>query len=169
LKPEFIELIGNVRKRRGEKFRIQISVFLICLVISFFLWALVRLSKDYYHKFDYRLTFSEIPGGMRLTSCSDTMLALKIKVQGFDFFSSLFINDNDLTFDVSLKNMKIRNRDNRYYGYLLTHRIGKEIAAQTNFPSDVFVVTPDTLFFEFEKRMIRRTGTKKDSSKSAAE
>lgn len=160
MKPEFIELIGNARKRKGEKFRNQLTIFIICLVLSVFLWALVRLSRDYYHSIEYRLSFSEVPWNMKIVSVSDTIIALKIKVQGYEFFSSKLMRDNDLTFDVSLKNIRIRNRDNHFTGYITTNRIGREIAAQTNFPSEVFVVTPDTLFFEFEKPVIRKVPSK---------
>jgi hypothetical protein len=41
-------------------------------------------------------------------------------------------------------------------GYLLTNRIGKEIISQSNFPNEVYFVSPDTLFFEFAKQTGKR-------------
>jgi len=156
VQPDFIEFIGNARKRRSEKFRNQLYIFVVCLVLSFFIWALVRLSKDYYYSVQYRLIYSEVPSNLKLTSASDTTLSLKIKVQGFDLFSEKFIAPQDREFDVSLRNVRIRYSEDHIWGYMLTNRIGREIVSQSNCPSDVFFVAPDTLFFDFEKQSIRR-------------
>ena len=156
MKSDFLEFIGNARKRRSEKFRIQLSVFLVCLVLSIFIWALVRLSKDYYFSFFYSLNYTEVPGGFRLTGASDSVLTLKIKVQGFEFFSEHFLTKQDRSFEVSLRNVHVRYTGDHVWGYLLTTRLGKEVISQSNFPGDSYFVSPDTLFFEFEKQTISR-------------
>ena len=152
MKSDFLEFIGNARKRRGEKFRNQLYIFIICLILSVFFWTLVKLSKDYYYTVDYQLNYTRIPANYRLIHYSDSILALKIKVQGFDFFTERFFRNDDRQYEVSLKNIKVRYKDSRIWGYLLTNPIGKEIAAQANFPSEVHFISPDTLFFEFERR-----------------
>jgi hypothetical protein len=156
MKSDFIEFIGNARQRRSEKFRNQLSVFIACLVLSVFIWALVRLSKDYYYTIEYRLNFHQVPRNLKLAGCSDSTLNLRIKVQGFEFFSEHFLIKQEREFEVSLRNVHLRNSGEHIMGYLLTNRIGKEIIAQTNFPSEVYFVSPDTLFFEFEKMIIKR-------------
>jgi len=152
VKPEFIEFIGNARKRRSDKFRNQLYIFIVCLIISCFIWALVKLSKEYYYTLDYHLNYTQVPSNYRLVNASDSILTLKIKLQGFDFFSVQFLFPGILRYDVSLQDIKIRTYDSRSYGMMLTHPIGKEIAAGTNFPSEVYALTPDTLFFEFNRR-----------------
>jgi hypothetical protein len=156
MKSDFLEFIGNARQRRNEKFRHQLSIFIICLVLSVFIWALVRLSKDYYYSIEYRLNYTRIPGNLKLSGYSDSTLNLRIKIQGFEFFSEQFLIKQNRDFDVSLRNVRLLYRDEQIMGYLLTNRIGKEIIAQANFPSEVYFVSPDTLFFEFEKQVIRR-------------
>ena len=152
MKPKFLEFIRNVRQRKNEKFRYQLSIFIVCLVISLFLWIIVRLSKDYYYTFNYHLTFTQIPGNFRLVSSSDSILAIQVKAQGFDLFSEKFLFGKIRRFDVSLKNIKVRSRDSQYYGILLTEHVVKEIASGTNFNSDIYSSHPDTLFFIFERR-----------------
>jgi hypothetical protein len=160
MKSDFFEFIGNARKRRSEKFRVQLSVFLVCLALSVFIWALVRLSKDYFYSVEYRLSFSNPPGNLRLLGCSDSTLTLKIKLQGFEFFSEQFLIKQDRSYEVNLRNVRLHYTGEHSSGYLLTNRIGKEIISQTSFPNDVYFVSPDTLFFEFEKERIKRMPSK---------
>ena len=160
MKSDFLEFIGNARQRRSEKFRNHLPVFIVCLVISIFIWTLVRLSKDYYYSIEYHLNFTQVPGNLKMTGCSDSTMNLRIKVQGFEIFSEQFIIKQDREFEVSLRNVRLKNNGDHILGYLVTNRIGKEIIAQSNFPSDVYFVSPDTLFFEFEKSSIKRIPTR---------
>ena len=151
MKPDFLDLIQNARKKRVEKFRTQLTIFLICLFISMFLWLLVKLSKDYYYTIGYRLTFTQIPGNLRLIRYSDNTLILKMKVQGFDLFSERYIIPHDQIADVPLNGIKVKPDGHFLTGYLLTQMIGKDIANQTNINHEVVSTFPDTLFFNFER------------------
>jgi hypothetical protein len=155
LKPEFIEFIENARRPKGQRFRNQLYVFLVCLGISVFIWSLVRLSKDYIYTINYHVEYINIPQNLRLVSKSDTIVKLNIKVQGFDFFSDQFFRRQNQLFDISLKNVKIVNHDNQPTGYLLTSRIGRDIANQSGYLLEVFSVSPDTLFFVFERKTLK--------------
>lgn len=152
MKSDFFEFIGHARQRRSEKFRQKLYVFLICLVLSIFIWALVRLSKDYYYSVEYHLNYSHTPSYLRLVSSSDSTIFLRMKIQGFEFFSEQFIIKQYREHEVSLRNVKLRYLGEHTIGYVLTDRIGKEIISQANFPGEDFLVSPDTLFFEFKKR-----------------
>lgn len=157
MKPEFIDLIENARKGKREKLKNQVFIFAICLSLSFFLWSLVRLSQNYYYTVEYRLSFNQLPGNLRITAASDTTLTVKIKIQGYELFSERFLKSKeDRLLEVSLRNIRLRGNETTPRGFLLTQRLGKEIASQENFPGDLFIVTPDTLFFEFERQQIRR-------------
>jgi len=159
MKSDFLEFIGNAGQRRSEKFRNQLYVFLVCLVLSIFIWALVRLSKDYYYSIEYHLNYTQLPANLRMVNHSDSTMTLRIKIQGFEFFSEQFIVKQYREYDVSLRNVRLHRLGEHTLGYLLTSKIGKEIISQTNFPSEVYFVSPDTLFFEFEKQSLRRTSS----------
>jgi hypothetical protein len=156
MKSDFLEFIGSAPPHNSQKFRNQFYVFLVCLVLSVFIWSLVRLSKDYYYSIEYHLRFAQLPSNLKMVACSDSTLNIKIKLQGFDFFSEQLILQQHREYEVSLRNVRIRYLGEHTLGYLLTNRIGKEIIAQTNFPNDVYFVSPDTLFFEFEKQTLKR-------------
>ena len=155
MKPEFIEFIENARKPKGQRFRNQLYVFLVCLSISIFIWSLVRLSKDYIYTVTYHVRFINIPSNLLLISKSDTIVKLNIKVQGFDFFSDQYFKRKNQLFDVSLQHVKLIKRDNYLTGYLLTSHIGKDIATQSNYPLEIYSFSPDTLYFTFEKKKLK--------------
>jgi hypothetical protein len=155
LKPEFIEFIENARKPRGQRFRNQLSVFLVCLVLSVFIWTLVRLSKEYIYTVSYHVRYIDVPQNLRLTASPDTILRLNIRIQGFDFFSDQYFKRKSQEVDVSLRNVKFLSHDNDIIGYLLTSPIGKEIAGQSSNPLELFSVSPDTLYFKFERKTLR--------------
>jgi hypothetical protein len=152
MKSDFLEFIGSARERRSDKFRTQFYIFLVCLVLSIFIWALVRLSKEYYYSVEYHLNYTQIPAHLRMVDQSDSTIYLRIKIQGFEFFSEQFIIRQYREYEVSLRNVRLRYPGEHIQGYLLTNRIGKEIISQTNFPNEVYFVSPDTLFFEFERK-----------------
>ena len=156
MKPDFIDFIENARKPKGEKFRRQLYIFLVCLAISIFIWVLVRLSKDYVYTVNYHLTYTHLPENLKLTGVSDSIVKLNIKVQGFDFFSEQYFRSRKRYFDVSLHDARLKYIDNHSTGYLLSSYISGEIAAQNNFPLEIYSISPDTLFFTFEKRNIKR-------------
>jgi len=164
MKSDFIEFIGNARKRRSETFRKQAYIFVVCLVISMFIWTLVRLSRDYYHTLEYRLVYSHVPANLSLDACSDTTLTLRIKLQGFEFFSEQYFVRQYREYEVSLRNVRVRSSGDRATGYLLTNRIGREIISQSNFPNDVFYVSPDTLFFTFHRNRPSGEARKRDTN-----
>jgi hypothetical protein len=155
LKPEFIEFIENARKPKGQRFRNQLYVFLVCLVISVFIWSLVRLSKDYIYTVNYHIKYINIPQNLRLIDKSDTIVKLNIKVQGFDFFSDQYFQRKNQLFDVSLKNVKIIGHDTYLTGYLLTSHIGRDIANQSSYLLEIYSFSPDTLFFKFERKNLK--------------
>ena len=163
MKSDFLEFIGNARQRRSEKFRNQLYIFLICLVLSIFIWALVRLSKEYYYSIEYHLVYTQVPSNLRILHLSDSTINLRIKIQGFEFFSEQFIIKQYREVEVSLHNVRLLYSGEHTRGYLLTNRIGKEVISQNNFPSEVYFVSPDTLFFEFEKQTVKKSSQRNDT------
>ena len=152
MKPDFINFIENARKRGGTRFRNQLYIFIVCLALSVFIWGLVKLSRDYYISIDYHLNYKKPPSGLRLTQASDTMLTLKLKVQGFDIFSERLFFRNAKNHEVNLSGMRVRSSESGIRGFMLSAPIGYEIMSQSNFPHLLLEISPDTLFFAFERK-----------------
>ncbi|MDP4280911.1 MAG: hypothetical protein Q8867_02055 [Bacteroidota bacterium] len=149
----FINLIRNARKNKLGKVRNKINIFLVCLGIAIFLWALVRLSKDYYHNIDFTVRYVNIPENLVLVNQPDSIITLKVVVQGFDLFSSPFLSKENRFLDISLHRIRVKPYGNDIYrGMILTSSLGKEISSQFNITADIFSISPDTVFFFFEKK-----------------
>jgi hypothetical protein len=152
----FIESAGASFSRGLAKFRNQLSVFLLCLAFSVFLWTLVKLSKEYSYTADYRLKYTHAPVNMRLAGVSDTILSLKLKIQGYDYFTERLFMGRENTYEVNLRRIRLHYTDGGAKGFMLTNSLGYDIAAQTNYTHSYVAATPDTLFFEFERRGYRK-------------
>jgi hypothetical protein len=128
----------------------------MCLAVSVFLWVLVRLSKDYRYTVEYKLDYNHMPYGYRLVGASDSVLNIDLKVQGYDFFSERMFMKRGSRYDVSLKNVRIRATETSYKGYLLTNALGYEILSQSGVPHTFLSTSPDTIFFTFEKKGLKK-------------
>jgi hypothetical protein len=163
LEPEFIEILRNVRKRKADKFRHQLSVFILCLGISVFLWILVHLSKEYFYTTEYRLKYKEVPWNMKLIRSSDSILIVTIRIQGYEYFSEKLFHHKQQGFDVSLRGLKVQYNGDEAAGYMLTRGIARNISEQAPYPFEVFSTAPDTLFFTFERKTVRKMVVKPSS------
>jgi len=93
---------------------------------------------------------------MKMLSCSDSTLILTIRLQGYEFFSEQFFRRSKRECDVSLHGMKMKIGDDQVTGYILTRGIARNIAEQTSYPLELFSTSPDTIFFSFDKKAIKR-------------
>ena len=153
MKSGFIDLIGKARKNRGEKFRHQLYIVAVCLVISVFIWLLVRLSREYYYIINYRIQYANLPSNLRMKSFSDSILTISLKLQGFDYFTEEFIHPKNPKYIVSLRKIKVHTEDGQISGYLPTVEIGRDIRDRMNLQSEVYMVFPDTLYFDLERNI----------------
>ena len=151
MKSGFIDLIGKARKNRGETFRHQLYIFTVCLLISVFIWSLVRLSREYYYTINYKVHYSNLPSNLKMTGFSDSTLKVGIKLQGFDYFTEAFIHPKDPRYNVSLRKIKVHSEEGRITGYLPTSDIGNDIRDRMDFQSEIYMIYPDTLYFDLER------------------
>ncbi|HSN49705.1 MAG TPA: hypothetical protein VLR52_00640 [Bacteroidales bacterium] len=152
MKSDLIEFLENARKRKVGKLKHKLSVFLICLGISLFLWFLVRLSKDYPNTIPYQLKYTDIPYGFRLTGYSDSTLYMNLRMQGYEYFSEKYFKPQSRLLQIDLHRIRTRPSEDNIRGYLLTKSLVKSIAEQTGYPTENFSVYPDTLYFTFERK-----------------
>jgi hypothetical protein len=158
LRPEILDLIQNARKRKVEKFRTQLFTFAVCLFFAILFWFSVRLSREYYYTLDYRLNYTHIPENYRLTGYSDSTLTLKMRVQGFEFLSERYFTNQVKVIDISLKGIRMIPEGQHLSSYILTQKISKDIVFQANMMHDVYAISPDTLYFDFERVPLKKIG-----------
>lgn len=136
-------------KEKG-KYKRNVYVFLVCLLISTFVWILIRFSKDYTTTLSYPVVFMNKPSTLFRITNVDTVLRINLRAQGFhllknNYFSSL----EPLIIDVNKLHFVKKAKSND--SYILTSTLIQQITSQLEFQNTIFDISPDTLFFKFEK------------------
>ncbi len=135
--------------------RKQLSVFLTCLAISFFLWLLIRLSENVSSSIEYPVVIEDIPKGLALTNQSDTAFTIRVDSRGWNMIRlKNFRKDPDVS--ISLMNLRLNKYDSNYYASIPTRGIEERIAHELEVYNNMLSLTPDTLYLTLEKITQRR-------------
>lgn len=149
----------------SKKYRNKLSVFLICTVISFFMWGLIKLSRVYETPIKYHVNYTNTPSDKILVHSRDTVITLNVKARGLELYGKLF-NPEKNHIKLDLSGIKLRNKGNVLTGYLRTSKALREIAGQL--PKDFLLigVEPDTLHLTFENEFFKKVPVEADLSLS---
>lgn len=76
-------------------------IFIICLIIAFVFWGLIKLAEVYNVTYTFKLNYKNVPVEKRLTSMLDSTLAVNFSARGFmilrlNMFEDLSVLDVDL-------------------------------------------------------------------------
>ncbi|HLO92608.1 MAG TPA: YbbR-like domain-containing protein [Lentimicrobium sp.] len=151
-----------------KHYRNKISIFLLCAAISFFMWGLIKLSRVYEAPVKYRINYQNLPSDKVLVSAGDTVLTLYIKARGLELYGRM-LNPRKNIINISLSGLKLHRDGHKYYGYLRTSKILKDISSQIPQDNNLSGVEPDTIRFVFEQEYRKRVPIHADVSLSFAE
>lgn len=132
--------------------RKQLSVFLICLGISFVLWLLTTMSENISSSLEYPVIIEDIPEGMVLTSQSDSIFNIRVDSRGWHLLA-LRRMQNKADESISLRNIHLSQKGNQYFAALPTSGIEEKITHQMEVYNNMVSLSPDTLYFTLEKRV----------------
>jgi hypothetical protein len=132
--------------------RRRVSVFLSCLLLAIFCWLFFALSKEYDYKVNSRLNFINPPLHKAYHPLQDDTVTLGVRGTGWQLlFSKLKLRPKIV--DVSLKQLNSVN-------YITVSSQLPQINRQFATNQKVVSVFPDTLFFDFTKRVTKRVPVK---------
>ncbi len=127
------------------KIKRKIYVFSACILISAFIWVMIKLSKEYTTEIKYPIVYQEVPHDKVLVKASDSILSLKIETKGFRLFFLRNIRiPHPLYINVSESLYKIQGSKNRYF--LPISEFGRDLNRQLNSKTTLLSIEPDTLF-----------------------
>lgn len=132
--------------------RKQLSVFLICLCISFVLWLLTKMSENVSSSLEYPVQIQDIPEGMTLTSQSDSIFNIRVDSRGWHMLT-LRRMQNSGDVPVSLRNIRLSQSGDQYYAALPTSGIEEKITHEMEVYNNMVSLSPDTLYLTFEKQI----------------
>jgi len=158
LKFDVNELIRSAKEPKDEHFRSRIYVFLVCLVISVFLWLLIGLSKNYYGTVEYPIVYKNMPNGLVLTDKPDSILTFRVTSGGFQLAILKYLT-RKRPIEIDLRNLDVRKVDNeRYVADINTSDFLSDILNRLNLTEKMVSVSPQNIEINFEslaRKMVR--------------
>jgi hypothetical protein len=128
--------------------RRKVSLFLTCLLIAIFSWLFFALSNEYDYEASSKLNFINPPLNKAYHPLQDDTVTLKMRGTGWQLlFSKLRLNPKVI--DVSLKQLNTTS-------FVTISSQLKSINRQFASNQKAVSVFPDTLFFDFTKRVTKR-------------
>ncbi len=120
----------------------KLSAFLVCLVVSGFLWLSHTLNRPYFYTLNVPVKFVNLPANKTLLSELPNQLRFDIKTSGLKLFFVLLNRPfNQITVDFnSLKS------DNKSQTYAISSG-NINLQTSTKFDVDIKKISPDTLYF----------------------
>lgn len=128
--------------------RRRLSAFVTCLVFAIFAWLFTSLSNPYKFTVKQVLTFKNAPQRRAFHSLqSDTVNAI-VQGTGWQMLFSKMGDDRKVA-AIDLQTLETRN-------YVVLSNQLKQINAKKDPEREIVGFTPDTLFFDFSNRLVKR-------------
>lgn len=134
-------LILNKSERR------KLSLFITCLGVAVFLWLFFALSSPYDYQIRTNVQYTNFPQNKAFHPLQSDTVSLNIKGTGWQLLFSRILNLDAITVD-------LRKLNSRNY-VTFTEQLGR-INKQFNSNQKVISISPDTLYFDFSSRTVKR-------------
>jgi hypothetical protein len=119
-------------------------IFIICIIISFAFWGLIKLSEVYEASYTFRVHYNNVPVEKRLTGIVDSTLSVSFNARGFTILRlDLFEDMENLTID--LNDFNILKEGNEYYIY--TQKLKDQMAEMIGVPESEISFSESMLGF----------------------
>lgn len=128
--------------------RRRLTVFVSCLIVAFSTWMMIALSGNYIYKVESKVNYVDPPENRAYHPLQDDSVTLQIEGSGWQLlFSRLRLQPTAI--NVSLKSLKTRSF------IVFSNQLG-DLNKQFTSSQKVISVLPDTLFFDFSKRSVKK-------------
>jgi hypothetical protein len=131
------------------KSRNRLFVFLLCLLISFFIWFLIILSKETQTIIEYPVVFENNPGNLVLINQSDSVLSLNVSSGSVELITLKYLSSRSPV-KIDLANVKFVRDGNLFKTTLLTSEFSRKLIDRMSVPYDQVIVTPDFINLEYQ-------------------
>jgi hypothetical protein len=135
---------GNINNRQ------QLYVFLICLLISIFIWFLIVLSKETFTSIDYPIVFKNNPEELVLVNKPDSILSFRVSSGGFELFTLKYLTRKHPIY-IDLNTLELNNEGKNYVAAYSTSKISREIIGKLNISQEYVSISPAIIYFRFEE------------------
>jgi hypothetical protein len=151
----FLRKWPRVKEGQQLQSRKRILLFSIFLLISATIWLLNALSENYTSVIDYPLIYTDIPEEKVFVGEMPEHLELQINAQGYALLRyKMFKKPVPISFKVSA--FKLNSRGDSSSAHILTRYLKDQIARQLPGELQLLEIRPDTLQFQFARRVSKR-------------
>ncbi|MBI4945469.1 MAG: hypothetical protein HY840_03605 [Bacteroidetes bacterium] len=134
------DLFRFLQHRSEIKLNRKVFVFIVCLVISFFSWLQINLSKNHVDTIPVKIDFVNLPKArFGVSKISDTLL-VEVEANGYGLLKYKIK-------DISIDFKKLKRDDNSGSYYFLPNNFTKTIAKHMGENFKVLRAITDTLQF----------------------
>ena len=130
-------------------------VFLICLGLSLFIWAMIKLSDESEAVVAFPVNYTASPPDKILINEPAEKISLRFEEKASNLFYLQYLKRKNPV-NISLANMNLIQRGDKYYGYLFTSHMMDYISRQLEMEKNIMAISPDTLVFIFENRVSKK-------------
>ena len=161
-------MFGNIKKflrNFNLKENNRPLIFLICLLIATLLWLVKALEKQYDTTVSMPVQYTNLPENRVLVNPPPSRLNVKLRAQGFTLLRhKLGLSISPIDFDIKSLIINTVDKKNPTDFYILSDQFITHISNQVNSEITILDISPDTLFFHFEK--LSETTTRKQIKKN---
>lgn len=148
---------GVTSEKEGIRLNKRVVTFLFCLLVSTFFWVMMSLSKEYTIELNFPVSYINIPSHKVITNTLPETIDIEIKSSGFNLLIYKFKRNKE-TLLIDIKDAKALAIKNNYY--LLTNLRIDKITSQFNNDIKVIKIYPDTILFNFNKKITKKVPVK---------
>lgn len=147
----------SLAEKEGIRFNKRFVTFLICVAISVFFWLLMTLSKEYTITLSFPVDYINLPQDKVIANVLPKTIDMEIHSTGFNLLKYKFKQRRE-TIRIDVNDAKPLRIKNHYYLYTgsRTDKITEQFSSQVK----VSRVIPDTLFFNFNKKITKTVPVK---------
>lgn len=132
--------------------RRKVTVFLTCLIVAVFTWIFFALSNTYPYKVNSKINFINPPLNKAYDPLQDDTVTLSVEGTGWQLLFS------KLRLSPKIVNVNLRALNTGSYVTLTSQMHDINLQFESN--QKIVAASPDTLFFDFSKRITKRVPVK---------
>ena len=141
--------MGNSSKTQQKgKLRKKLSIFLLCLLISVFMWLFIKLTRDYTLDFRFAIAYENFPKHLVLSEAPDSLLTIGLNAKGFELLSARYLHGKRNLL-INCKDEHIRHNSGGYYMRIEVSRLLPQISKQLPSSRSISYISPDTITLRF--------------------
>lgn len=149
MKIKLTELIDRVKNPRDKNLRKSLYIFLICCVISLFIWFLIKMSDEYVAEIRMPISYQNTQVNKLLLQADDHIY-IRLRAKGADIFSAKYFSGYS---PLKINLNQAETRKSRFFDkyYILTNTFRNQVSGRFDFAHSVLGIYPDTLYLNFEE------------------